>query len=83
MFSFITKGFASVEVVDAQQLQLDSIHEEMLDTKLFDTRGRQCAAIVARNASALRSETQRLQDYLVKYTTQTHRDWRIPNCGEY
>lgn len=83
MFSFITKGFASVDAMDAQQLQLDEMHEELLDTKLFDTRGRQCAAIITRNQSALRSETQRLQEYLVKYTTQTRRDWRIPNCGEY
>jgi hypothetical protein len=59
------------------------MRRDQIDTRLYDTRGRQCAAIVTKNEAALRSEGQRLAEDLPKYRGLAGQDWRVPPCDEY
>lgn len=77
-------GFARASTLVKDEDQWRLVRLEILDTKLFDTRGRQCAAIVNRNQDALRSETERLQEKLVEYQLLNRgTSWRTPDCNEY
>lgn len=60
-----------------------AMRQDQLDTKLYDIRGRQCAAIITRNEDALRSEGERLRDTLPRYKSVAKEDWRIVPCNEY
>jgi hypothetical protein len=83
MFPFVTRGFASAEDLHTQKDLWTELRRDQLDTKLFDTRGRQCAAIQNKNTQALESETRRLQDKLLEYSEVSDRPWRVPSCDEY
>lgn len=77
-------GFASAHDLRRDEDQWRLVRLEILDTKLFDTRGRQCAAIINKNQAALRSETERLQEKLVEYQIlNSGIAWRTPDCTEY
>lgn len=62
---------------------LADMRRDQLDTRLYDMRGRQCAAMVTKNEAALRSEGRRLEENLPKYRELAREDWRIPPCDEY
>lgn len=62
---------------------LRAMRTDQIDTRLYDARGRQCAAMVTKNDAALRSEGQRLREDLPKYRVLAGEDWRVPDCGEY
>lgn len=80
---FLFPGFALANDLQKQVQIATQIRIEQLDTKLFDTRGRQCAAMVNKNTAAVQSETQRLQDKLNEYQDVAKRVYRVPNCDEY
>lgn len=76
--------------IDDQKTEQDQIRQSLrvmrtdqLDTRLYDTRGRQCAAMITKNSAALHSEGERLLDDLPKYRFLSGEDWRIPPCNEY
>lgn len=69
-------------IVELKQT-LAELREDQLDTKLYDIRGRQCAAIITKNRDALNSEGERLRETLPRYHSLTQEDWRIPPCNEY
>lgn len=62
---------------------MEEMRRDQLDTRLYDTRGRQCAAMLTKNEDALRSEGERLREALPHYRGLTNQDWRIPPCNEY
>lgn len=69
--------------IDAIRQGLSDMRQDQIDTRLYDTRGRQCAAMVTKNDQALRSEGKRLLEDLPKYRSLAKEDWRIPPCNEY
>lgn len=83
MIPLFFSGFASASDLNEQVALNKQIRVEQLDTKLYDTRGRQCAAIQNHNSAALQSETQRLQEKLVDYARVAERPYRVPGCDEY
>lgn len=62
---------------------VNDLRQDQLDTKLYDIRGRQCAAITLKNEDALKSEGERLRETLPRYRELIGEDWRIPPCNEY
>lgn len=62
---------------------VNDLRKDQLDTKLYDIRGRQCAAMTLKNEDALKSEGERLRETLPRYRELTGEDWRIPPCNEY
>ena len=81
-------GFAPMSANAAQQAQLDTLQKNQLDSKIMDTRARQCASIKLRekgdaNADGpLRFATGRLQEQLDEYQRLTRDRYRLPDCSE-
>lgn len=92
-------GFAPAKVVDDlraknglvqrdQEAQLAQLQENQLDSKILDTRTRQCRAIDERKKGnelaeqAVQFATVRLQEQLDDFWNLTKRVYRLPACSE-
>lgn len=78
--------FAAVQ--GSQQLQLLQVQKNQLDTKILETRTRQCAAIKQRDKGvpgaepALEFATERIQEELDDFYRLVHQRYRLPDCSE-
>lgn len=72
-------GFAYAADVTSVRNDVSSIKVELLESRIFDTRVRQCESTTAEPRTFYR---EKLQELLRKYRELTAADYRLPSCGE-
>lgn len=75
-------GFARAGAVDRYRDEVTTMHVEILEQALLETRTRQCTAIASDNAEARYYSTQKLQELYGLYRQLAEKDYRVPDCKE-
>ena len=80
----VFQGFAHTRDVVEMGQQFSDVQRNQLDSKILDTRTRQCASIATKNQGALLFATARLQGELEAWSrlTQGRDPYRLPPCEE-